>query len=304
MKSIPPVLLTYIAGLKAHDVDKIATTVAEDLRFITQASTVNKGRFLSFLRALYAAFPDWHYDHDEPELRDDGIAVKWRQSGTQSGTLAFRGMAAVPPTGKKVTIPEQFFFYRVRGDQIVEIRPDPIAGGAPQGIFEQIGQRGTMRTAVTTNESVRLRPVQPGDLPRMYDMQLDPESNRMAGTIPRTAEVFDSHWAKVLDDPGVAARAILVGEAFVGTISCFPRDGQDHVGYWIDRAYWGMGIASRSLHLLLREVVKRPLVATVATSNVASLRVLQKGGFVVGQVRLAPADDRHPECEIAVLVLR
>jgi len=48
-------------------------------------------------------------------------------------------MVEVPATGKKVTIPEQFFFYRVRGDQIVEIRPDPIAGGAPKGIFEQIG---------------------------------------------------------------------------------------------------------------------------------------------------------------------
>jgi hypothetical protein len=56
--------------------------------------------------------------------------------------------------------------------------------------------------------------------------------------------------------------------------------------------------------LLLREVVKRPLVATAASSNVASLRILQKGGLVVEQVCLAPADDRHPECEIAVLVLR
>lgn len=157
---------------------------------------------------------------------------------------------------------------------------------------------------MTTNESVRLRPVQPGDLPRNYDMQLDPESNLMASTIPRTADVFDSHWAKVLDDPKVAARAILVGEAFVGTVSCFTRDGQDHVGYWIDRAYWGMGIASRALHLLLREIVKRPLVATASTCNVASLRVLQKCGFVVEQVRLAPADDRRPACEIAVLTVR
>ena len=157
---------------------------------------------------------------------------------------------------------------------------------------------------MTTDESVRLRPVQPGDLPRMYDMQLDPESNRMAVTIPRTGEVFDSHWAKVLDDPGNTARAVLVGEALVGYISCFPMDGQDHVGYWIDRAYWGMGIASRALHLLLREVAKRPLVATAATSNGASLRVLQKCGFVVEQVRLSPASDRYPECEEAVLVLR
>jgi RimJ/RimL family protein N-acetyltransferase len=157
---------------------------------------------------------------------------------------------------------------------------------------------------VTADEIVSLRPVQPGDLPRMYELQLDPESNRMAVTIPRIGEAFDTHWAKVLDDPAITARAILVGEALVGVISCFPRDGQDHVGYWIDRAYWGMGIASRALHLLLQEVVKRPLVATAATSNGASLRVLQKCGFVIEQVRLSPADERHPECEEAVLVLR
>lgn len=157
---------------------------------------------------------------------------------------------------------------------------------------------------MTAAEGVRLRPVQPGDLPRMYDLQLDPESNRMAVTIPRTREAFDSHWARVLDDPRNITRAVLVGESLVGTISCFPVDGEDHVGYWIDRAYWGMGIASRALHLLLQEVAERPLVAVAATSNGASLRVLQKCGFVVERVCLSPASDRYPECEEAVLVLR
>ena len=154
---------------------------------------------------------------------------------------------------------------------------------------------------MTTDESVRLRPIQESDLPRLYELQLDPESNCM---IPRSREAFDSHWAKLLDDPGNISRAVLVGQALVGSISCFPMDDQDHVGYWIDRAYWGKGIASRALHLLLREVAKRPLVATAATSNRASLRVLQKCGFVVEQVRLAPASDRYPECEEAALVLR
>ena len=157
---------------------------------------------------------------------------------------------------------------------------------------------------MTTHESIWLRPVQPGDLPRMYDLQLDPESNRMAVTIPRTGEAFDSHWATALGDLGITARVVLVGEELVGYISCFPMDGQEHVGYWIDRAYWGMGIASQALHLLLREVAKRPLVAAAATSNGASLRVLQKCGFVVEQVRLSPASDRFPECEEAVLALR
>jgi hypothetical protein len=55
--------------------------------------------------------------------------------------------------------------------------------------------------------------------------------------------------------------------------------------------------------LLLREVSERPLIAIAATSNGASLRVLQKCGFVE-QVRRDPATDRYPECEVAVLVLR
>jgi RimJ/RimL family protein N-acetyltransferase len=181
---------------------------------------------------------------------------------------------------------------------------NPEPGGDGSCRLEASLSLGRKGTALTTAESVRHRPVQPGDLPRIYDLQLDPESNRMAVTIPRTREAFDSHWAKLLDDPGITSRAVLVDGASVGYISCFPMDGQDHVGYWIDRAYWGLGIASRALHLLLREVADRPLVATAATSNGASVRVLQKCGFVVERVRLSPASDRYPECEEAVLVLR
>ncbi len=137
---IPPVLLRYIAGLKAHDVATIAITVADEVAFIAAGRTLNKQQFLAFLTALYAAFPDWHYDHDAPEVRQDGsIAVKWRQGGTHTGTLALPGLTPVAPTGKTVIIPEHYFFYRVAGGRIVEIRPEPIPGGAPRGILEQIG---------------------------------------------------------------------------------------------------------------------------------------------------------------------
>jgi len=151
---------------------------------------------------------------------------------------------------------------------------------------------------------IRLRPVQPDDLPRLFDMQLDPESNRMAATIPRSEAAFRSHWAKVLDDLAVTARVILFGDVLVGTISVFALDGREHCGYWIDRAHWGRGIATAALRLLLQEVARRPLIATVVTSNGASLRILQKCGFALEEVRQAPADERHPESEIAVLVLR
>ena len=150
---------------------------------------------------------------------------------------------------------------------------------------------------MTAADRVRLRPIEPADLPRMFELQLDPESNRMAVTIPRTREAFDALWEKSLIDPAATARAILLDGAFVGYVSRFPADGSPHVGYWIDRAYWGMGIAGRALALLLSEV-------TVATSNGASLRILQKCGFVVESVRHSPATDRYPECEEALLTLR
>ena len=157
---------------------------------------------------------------------------------------------------------------------------------------------------MTTEDRVRLRNFERDDLPRMFDLELDADSNRMAVTIPRTRAAFDAHWEKCLNDPKNVNRAILFDTLFVGKISCFPMDGEDHVGYWIDRAYWGKGIASRALRLLLEEVARRPLIATVATSNLASLRVLQKCGFVVERVELSPASDRYPECEEAVLVLK
>jgi len=155
----------------------------------------------------------------------------------------------------------------------------------------------------TTSGLVRLRSVERDDLPRMYQMQLDPESNRLAVTIPRSAEAFDAHWDDALRDPSVTAKAILLGDAMVGYVACFGRDGRANVGYWVSRGHWGKGIASQALELLLLEVPARPLCAHVATSNGASLRVLQNCGFVVERVQVSPASDRYPECEEAVLVL-
>lgn len=132
----------YIEGLKSHDVAKISGTVSEALAFVTAARTLGKSGFLAMLRALYAGFPDWHYDHDAPEVRGDVIAVKWRQGGTHTGVLALPGLDPIPPTGKNVRIPEQYFFYTLLDDRILEIRPEPIPGGAPWGILEQLGGAG------------------------------------------------------------------------------------------------------------------------------------------------------------------
>jgi predicted ester cyclase len=136
---VPAVLERYIDGLKAHDLDTIAGTVADDLAFVAATRTLDKPAFLSMLRALYTAFPDWNYDYDGVEVHDGVYAVKWRQQGTHLGSWTLMGMVPIPATGRPVRIPEHYFFYKIRDGRIVEIRPDPVPGGAPRGILQQIG---------------------------------------------------------------------------------------------------------------------------------------------------------------------
>jgi hypothetical protein len=78
---IPAVMDNYIEGLKAHDVERIAGTVSEDLAFVTPTTVLGKEQFLQMLRALYAGFPDWYYDHDRPECCGDVIAVRGQGAG-------------------------------------------------------------------------------------------------------------------------------------------------------------------------------------------------------------------------------
>jgi len=240
--------------------------------------------------------PLYRDPHFTFRFAEDRLVGRFHMDGVAPGTLV--SVFALDPTtgGRRGLIVEA-----VGGDGGWVDLSEPLVVRAGGGFVAVAGSprpgEDRERRTATTCDRVRLRPIEPGDLPRMYDLQLDPDSNRMAVTNPRTREAYDAHWAAALGDPGNTTRAVLLDGETVGSISCFTMDGEDHVGYWIDRAHWGMGIASRALHLLLQEVTKRPLVATAATSNGASVRVLQKCGFVVEQVRHSPATDRYPECE-------
>ena len=137
---IPPPLTLYMEGLRCHDLAKIKDSFAGDIQFVTPSRTMGSSEILSFLGALYRGFPDWSYEYDTPIQTDGGtIGVKWRQGGTHTETLAFPGFPAYRATGKTVRIPEHFFYYLVDDHGLREIRPDPVPGGAPRGIFEQIG---------------------------------------------------------------------------------------------------------------------------------------------------------------------
>lgn len=154
---------------------------------------------------------------------------------------------------------------------------------------------------------VRLRLIVPADIPVLFEFQSDPESNALAGTKPRSREVFFAAWERNLVDPCVNSRIIEIDTGdrheTVGNIARFLADGHDCVGYWIARPYWGNGIATRALMLFLDEEHRRPLHATANRANAASHRILQKCGFRCTGYRMGEETDRFLAREIADFVL-
>ena len=125
-----------------------------------------------------------------------------------------------------------------------------------------------------------LREVVEADLPVFYEHQRDREAAAMAAFPPRERDAFMAHWAKTLANDSALTWTVVSDGAVAGNIGCWEDDGRRLVGYWIGREFWGRGLATQALAELLDVVNARPLHAYVAKSNVASIRVLEKCGFV------------------------
>jgi RimJ/RimL family protein N-acetyltransferase len=136
-----------------------------------------------------------------------------------------------------------------------------------------------------------LRDVQSDDLDAFFEHQSDPEAAAMAVFPARDREAFDAHWGRVLADDSLVTRTIVDEGVVAGNVGCWEQDGRRLVGYWVGREFWGRGLATAALAELVAEIPERPLHAWVATSNVGSIRVLEKCGFV--EVERRAEHDEH-----------
>jgi RimJ/RimL family protein N-acetyltransferase len=139
-------------------------------------------------------------------------------------------------------------------------------------------------------DDLRLREVVEDDLALFFDFQLDPDANCMAAFTakdPTDREAFTAHWNKIMADPTTINRTIVCDGQVVGSISSYEESGKLEVTYWIGRAYWGKGIATRALTAFLAQTnATRPIYARVAQDNLGSRRILEKCGFrVIGETK-------------------
>jgi RimJ/RimL family protein N-acetyltransferase len=125
-----------------------------------------------------------------------------------------------------------------------------------------------------------LREVVEEDIPVFFEHQNDPEAIEMAAFPPREWEPFRAHWGRIMQDETLVAKTIVSGGQVAGNAVSWPRDDRRYVGYWLGREFWGQGLATKGLAELVEEL-ERPLYAEVSTTNIGSIRVLEKCGFVV-----------------------
>ncbi|MGM9861778.1 MAG: GNAT family N-acetyltransferase, partial [Muribaculaceae bacterium] len=110
------------------------------------------------------------------------------------------------------------------------------------------------------------------DAPDLYQYASDPDIGHRAGWKPHTsveesrqiiASVFDdpTTWAIVLKSVGKVVGAIGYGVSCECDLPAQPDEPT--VGYWVAKPYWGLGICTEALALIINYVERRTTIASL-----------------------------------------
>lgn len=150
------------------------------------------------------------------------------------------------------------------------------------------------------NSQLKLRTSVKTDLELFFQFQLDKEANYLAAFTSKDptdkAAYLEKH-SKHLEDPTINSQTILVDETIVGSIAKFEIEGDTEITYWIDKNFWGKGIATTALKSFLAIENERPIFARVAFDNIGSQKVLENCGFVRTGADKGFANARQTEVE-------
>jgi ribosomal-protein-alanine N-acetyltransferase len=98
-------------------------------------------------------------------------------------------------------------------------------------------------------------------------------------------------------------QTILLNGTIVGSLAKFEIEGEAEVTYWIDKKYWGTGVATIALNAFLTTEKTRPIRGRVAFDNIGSRRVLEKCGFLKTGTDKGFANARQQEIEEIIYLL-
>jgi ribosomal-protein-alanine N-acetyltransferase len=133
-----------------------------------------------------------------------------------------------------------------------------------------------------TNTIITLTKTEKDDLYTLYQFQLDKEANYLAAFTskdPSDEATYIAKYSRFLTDSTITMRTIRANGEIVGSIAKFVRENEAEITYWIDKKFWGQGIATAALTHFLEIEQARPLYGRVAFDNYGSRKVLEQCGF-------------------------
>lgn len=150
------------------------------------------------------------------------------------------------------------------------------------------------------NSEIKLRKTEITDLEFFFIFQLDYEANYLAAFTskdPTDKTAYLQKYTKLLNDRTINMQTIIVKNIIAGSVSKFEMEGKAEVTYWIDKNFWGKGVATKALEAFLKNENKRPLFGRVAFDNFGSQRVLEKCNFIKIGTDKGFANARQTEIE-------
>lgn len=148
--------------------------------------------------------------------------------------------------------------------------------------------------------TIQLTKTTTADLPALYQFQLDKEANHLAAftaTNQNSEAEYLKKFTPFLSNPTINMFTIRTNNTVIGSISKFMMDDEAEITYWIDRKFWGKGVATTALNDFLKMEQTRPIRARVAFDNYGSQKVLEKCGFVKIGTDKGFANARQAEIE-------
>lgn len=136
---------------------------------------------------------------------------------------------------------------------------------------------------MTNRNIITLTKTEKNDLNSFFEFQLDEEAIYLAAFTskdPGNKTAYIEKYTRHMNDPAIIMLTIKVDDEIAGSISKFVMEGDAEITYWIDKKFWGKGIATTALKELLKIELIRPIYARVAFDNFGSQKVLEKCGFV------------------------
>lgn len=147
---------------------------------------------------------------------------------------------------------------------------------------------------------ITLAKTEPEDLSALFQFQLNEEANYLAAFTSNDASdkiAYIEKYTPFLTAPTINMRTIRANGEIAGSISKFEIENEAEITYWIDRKFWGQGIATAALQALLKIEIARPIFGRVAYDNFGSQKVLEKCGFVKIGTDKGFANARQTEIE-------